>query len=874
MIKHKSHSIKNKLITIQTVTSLTLLLLFIFSYAIIELRGFRHSVRSELTAAANVLSHNAIPAIVFNDSAEAAKTLHSMDSYDYLLNAWITDSTGHLFAVYSKKGFEGYTFAGESKNDLVITRESILFSKEIKNGGHFLGTLHFRLNIVRFTSQIKKILFISTILLLAGMLISFLIANYTQRAISEPLLLLANTFQSIKSTKDFSVSMHKRSNDEIGMLYDGFNALADEIRHHNENLESLVLERTQDLETANRQLSRTSSALQEINITLKREIEERIKADEELKTSEEKLRVILQTMKEGVAVYTTGQVKFVNNAFCQLIGYSEEELIGKNSSEISEMIISPDDLEKVNNSANECFSGKKIERMEYRYINKNGDEVWVSGIPAIIPWGKEKAIIATMIDMTQHKKDTDELLKAKEAAESANKAKSTFLANMSHEIRTPMNAVLGYSQILQKDKSLNEIQLGYIKAINKSGEHLLALINDILDMSKIEAGRIQLIPVSFDLNEMAEDMSELFRIKAEEKNLQLKINLRNDVPRTILADQGRIRQVIINLIGNAVKFSTQGTVSMDISLRDEKTMSARISDQGIGIPANMLQRIFEAFEQTEKGVSTEGGTGLGLTISRKLARLLGGDIIVTSEPGKGSTFDFTFNFETGNKDEVCDHITYKRVKHLKEAYKNTKVLIVDDKDLNRDVAKTMLGAIGFTIKEAENGLEALELFEKWQPEIILLDIVMPVMDGREVASRIRATEAGQKVVIITVSASALDEEKAAILSLGVNDFVKKPFQENELLESIRIHAGLEYEYDNEAEESEVISITDQYDFKTLMSTLSPELKKRIANASVLGDINILNNLIEEVRETSGALADYLYTLQNSFRFEEILELSS
>ncbi|OFY31695.1 MAG: hypothetical protein A2X09_08975 [Bacteroidetes bacterium GWF2_43_11] len=873
MFKHIRHSIKYKLITIQTATSLALLLLFILSYAVIEVQDFRQSVKSELNAAADVLSHNAVPAIIFNDSTEAAKTLHAMDSYNQLLNAWISDTTGRLFAAYSKAGFEQYDFPILTGNNFEITDESILFTKEIKNEGQFLGTIHFRLDIIRFTSLIRTIVLMSLLVLLAGTLISFLIANYMQRTISEPLLLLANTFQSISSTKDFSVSMRKQSNDEIGTLYDGFNALASEIRHYHENLENLVKERTQELEAANRQLHNTSSALQEINIALKREIEERIKADEERKASEEKLHIILQTMEEGVAVYTAGKIKFVNAAFCRLIGYSEEELVGKDTSEITDQIIFQADLEKVNNSASDCFSGKRIERMEYRYVSKSGEEVWVSGIPAIIPWDKGNAIIATVVDMTQHKKDKDELLKAKEAAESANKAKSAFLANMSHEIRTPMNAVLGYSQILQKDKSLGKVQLGYIKAINKSGEHLLALINDILDMSKIEAGRIQLIPSSFDLVEMTEDIAELFRMRTEEKNLQLQIHLDTDVPRIISADQSRIRQIVINLISNAIKFSSRGIIRINITLKNKRMLCLRVADQGIGVPANMLQRIFEAFEQTEKGISTEGGTGLGLTISRKLARLLGGDITVTSEPDEGSTFEFTFGFETGFRHELSRHTDFKRIRHLKDKHKNIKVLVVDDKPLNRDVAKTMLGVIGFTIREAENGLEALKEFETWKPDIILLDIVMPLMDGREVVSRIRATEAGQKVVIITVSASALDEEKAAILSLGVNDFVKKPFQENELLESIGIQAGLEYEYDNEEEKEQGIK-ENRFDYKALVLILPQELRAKLAKASILGDIDMLRHLIGQIAETDSTLADHLFLLQKSFKFEEILELLS
>jgi PAS domain S-box-containing protein len=871
MLKSIRKSIKYKLIAIQITTSMVLLVLFAVVYSFFEVDGFKQSLKNELNATADVLAYNTIPAIIFQDTTEANKSLQALENYENILNVWINNENGNLFSSFSVKGQENYPY-GVLKDDIfTIQDEDILFSKPIFFEDQKLGTICLRLDISHFRAKILTIIFIGLAVIVIGIIISFLVANYTQRAISEPLIQLTDTFESIQKTKNFSVSLKKRSNDEVGLLYDGFNNLLNEINNYNENLERLVKERTSELETANDQLTETSMAFEQMNYILKEEINDRIKAEIELKASEEKMRIIMQTMEESVAVYTQENIKFVNAAFCRLIGYPEDEIVGHSTDEISAAILHPDDIQAVNDSAEACLSKNKIQRMEYRYLHKSGEEVWVSGIPAIIPWGNEKAIIATLVNITQHKKDKDELSQAKEAAELANKAKSAFLANMSHEIRTPMNAVLGYSQILQRDKSLGDLQRSYISSINKSGEHLLALINDILDMSKIEAGRVKLIPVSFDLFELAMDMTDLFKVKSEEKDLKIIVDIAENVPQYIMADQSRLRQIFINLIGNAVKFSSSGTIALKFCLEDNNMLNISVSDQGVGIPEEMMETIFEPFEQTEKGINHAGGTGLGLTISRKLARLMGGDITVKSTVNKGSTFKFTCAFEKGKNPEIARHKNSVRPVALKNKNKEVKVLVVDDKLLNRDVLMTMLGSIGFSLMEAVNGAEALQLFESWKPDIIIMDIVMPVMDGREATRRIRASEQGKNVVIIAVTASALDEEKAEILKLGVNDFVRKPFREAELLESMRIHGGIDYTYE------EFVTDKNQPDGEdasmlAFAQKLAAGLKKKMTEAAVMGDMDLLQDYIAVVAESDQQLAEHLTKLVNNFRFEEIVSL--
>ena len=871
MFKNLRKSIKYKLIAIQIATSIVLLVIFAGIYSYVEIESFKQSLKSELNAAADVLAYNTIPAIIFQDSMEAARSLKAMESYDHILNAWIIDNNARLFSSFSVNNFKDYDFPAFHNDTFSVRDKDIIFAKSISDDENVYGTICFRLDITHFRIKIFTIIFIGFGVILIGVLISFFMANYTQRAVSEPLIQLKDTFESIQSSKNFHVRLVKRSDDEVGLLYDGFNDLISEINNYHENLESIVNERTKQLENANRHLSETSMAFEQMNYMLKSEINDRINAEIELKASEEKMRIIMQTMEESVAVYTSEEVKFVNAAFCNMIGYSENEIVGKPTAEISAAILHPEDIELVSSSASACLQNNKIERLEYRYLHKSGAEVWVSGVPAIIPWGNERAIIATLVNITQHRKDKDELRKAMEAAELANRAKSAFLANMSHEIRTPMNAVLGYSQILQRDKSLGETHQKYISAINKSGEHLLALINDILDMSKIEAGRLSFVPVSFDLKELALDMKDIFKAKSEEKELKIVVEIDPEVPRFIKADQSRLRQILINLIGNAVKFSKDGTIKLLISTKEVGILSISVSDQGVGIPSDMIEKIFEPFEQTEKGINLAGGTGLGLTISRKLARLMGGDITVESEINKGSTFKFTCAFERGRPEDVVKIDESTSVVGLKDTSRKIKVLVVDDKEFNRDLLMTMLSSIGFSMLEAVNGEEAVNSFESWKPDVIIMDIVMPVMDGREATKRIRANALGKDVVIIAVTASALDEERAEILQLGVNDFIRKPFRASELLESIRIHTKVEYVYET-LMDMPLESDSTAKDWKERVNVIPASLQEKIRMAAQLGDIDLLKENIQLIDLDNHAFADYLTKLTESFNFEDITAL--
>ncbi len=387
-----------------------------------------------------------------------------------------------------------------------------------------------------------------------------------------------------------------------------------------------------------------------------------------------------------------------------------------------------------------------------------------------------------------------------EEKDRASRVKSEFLANMSHEIRTPMNAILGFAQVLERDPALTPWQDGHLKTIIRSGGHLLGLINDVLDMSKIEAGRITLDPVVFNLQDLLDDLAAVFRSRCEARDLRLVIDRAEGVPAFIRADEGKLRQVFVNLLGNAAKFTQEGGIALRVGaerLGPEGTqnlaLQVEVEDSGPGIDQQDLARIFVPFQQAEVGVRA-GGTGLGLAISRQFVEAMGGQLTVTSQVGKGSIFRFTVLVEEAPPEPDKKTLETRRVLGLAPGDVGLKVLVVDDQPDNRTVLRELLIPLGFDIREATNGSEALQEFARWEPKAVLMDMRMPVMDGYEATRQLRATEAGRTVLVVAVTASAFEYQEARVMAAGVDAYVRKPFRPEELFAALGEGLGLEYEY--------------------------------------------------------------------------------
>jgi signal transduction histidine kinase/CheY-like chemotaxis protein len=493
----------------------------------------------------------------------------------------------------------------------------------------------------------------------------------------------------------------------------------------------------------------------------------------------------------------------------------------------------------------------------------------------------------------------DELQRAKEASEAANQAKSIFLANMSHELRTPLNAILGFAQLLSRSQNLNSEQQENLDIISRSGEHLLTLINQVLDLSKIEAGKITLNETGFDLYRLLNDVVDLFRFRAEKKGLQLLFDCGSDVPRYVRTDEVKLRQVLINLLNNAVKFTKEGTVSLRVyelhelsetqKLKDSKTQKLcfEIEDTGPGITPDELTALFEAFVQTETGRRSQEGTGLGLPISQKFVQLMGGDIIVKSEVGKGTTF--TFKIQVGFVDQSTidnrqSNIS-KRVVALEPDQPRYRILIVDDNQNNRKLLIRLLAPFDFDLREAANGQEAIALWEAWKPHLIWMAIRMPVMDGYEATKRIRKLDTGywildtgdqhpapstqHRTIIIAVTASSFDEEQAIALSTGCDDFLRKPFRETEIFDLMGKHLGVRFVYD-ESRKSKVESQKSKVDdalTPEALATLPNELRIGLQQAVETIELEMTNTIIDQIREQDKPLGNALAELVKQYRFD-------
>ena len=480
---------------------------------------------------------------------------------------------------------------------------------------------------------------------------------------------------------------------------------------------------------------------------------------------------------------------------------------------------------------------------------------------------KLQGVFAAARDVTERKRYEQSL-------QQANRAKSVFLANMSHEIRTPMNAILGFSQLMLRDQDLTSRQCQYLGTINRSGEHLLALINDVLEMSKIEAGRTTLNSSTFDLPVLFNDLEMMFRVRTNEKRISFSVEMIGDVPQYIVGDINKLRQVFINVLGNAVKFTEQGGIGVRVHVDRESTggpdLRVEVEDTGPGISRDDQDKLFRHFEQTKTGQQTGTGTGLGLAISQEFIRLMGGAITVTSQVGKGSVFVIQLPLKEGEAQAVQTHDKPRHVLRLQPGQAKCRVLIADDIEDNRQLLAQLLAPLGFEIRLATNGVEAVQEFERWRPHLILMDFRMPVMDGHEAIRRIRPMAGGREPKIIAVTASAMEENRQALMEIGADDFISKPFREAELLQKIHDHLGLEYVYADEptaAAPEEVVDLTPES-----LASLPTDLIHLMREAVIGADLDQLLARIQEVEALAPEMARELRCLAEHFEYEKLLGL--
>ncbi|MCK5522925.1 MAG: response regulator [Thiomargarita sp.] len=496
-----------------------------------------------------------------------------------------------------------------------------------------------------------------------------------------------------------------------------------------------------------------------------------------------------------------------------------------------------------------------------------------SSVPVRNKKGELLGVALIFHDIIEQLENERKLIKAKEEADVAKQTKTAFLANMNHELRTPLNSILGYTQILKRDEALSAKQQDSIDIIRRSGELLLILINDLLELSKIEVNKLELYPTDFHFGYFIKDITALFQMRVKQKGISFTYEAQSPLPTCVHADEKRLRQIMLHLLGNAIKFTEQGEVSLKISYSYQEAVF-QIEDTGCGIISGEFENIFVPFQQLCDKKHQIEGIGLGLSITKKLVELMGGKLHVESTVGKGSTFWVMI--------KLSEVPGFERLEATKKSliigFKGTphKILVIDDDDAARTFIVTLLTSLGFDVIETMNGKEGVEKALVFKPDVILMDLMMPLMNGFEATRRIRQTSELKEVVIIAISGSVYEQDRKDSLLVGCNDFIAKPIQSDELLEKLRLYLELEWTYQEDTSNlpnhsPETVSEDDK---KIPMIAPPPKLAEALYQLAMKGDVG---KLMEEAKELQSdkqlaPFADELLQLANNFKVRKIREL--
>ena len=709
------------------------------------------------------------------------------------------------------------------------------------------------------------------------------------------------------------------------------------------------------------------TALQEVAGYLKIAIQEedaqqkRQQAELALRESEERFRQLAENISEVFYIATPdlSQMLYISPAYEEIWGRSCASLYEQPASWIED--IHPDDRDRVLAALTKKMQGELF-REEFRIVRQDGSTRWIfsRSFPIYNEAGQLLRYAGLAEDISDRKQAEAALKQAKEAAEAANLAKSQFLANMSHELRTPLNAILGFAQLLSRDGSLSPKHQESMETIHRSGQHLLALINDILTMSRIDAGRARANPSSFDLSHLLDTIEEIVQLRAESKSLKLVFERDPEIPQYIQTDKSKLRQILINLLDNAIKFTAAGTVKLRVKRVERSLLLAHgkkqtmnheqltlnllfeVEDTGPGIAPIALEHLFDPFIQASTSQKSQSGTGLGLAISQKLAQLLGGEINVRSSLGQGTTFRVNLSVCLARTADVQPQQRLRRAIGLVPNQPTYRILVVEDDRASRKLLAKLLESLGFEVQEAENGQIAVDLWDIWSPHLIWMDIRMPVMDGYEATRKIKTRGAmlgaggrgqkaggrGQRVKsqnrkqgtldihalpfiahsakqaldsgshtsplpkIVALTAGSFEQDRAEALAVGCDDFVRKPFQKEIVVEKLVQHLGVEFLYENEHQTTTGGNQqTDKHNFPSTLrkmkcptyldphapqaslATMPGEWVNQLYQAARQLDGNLILQLSKQNPGENDVLAQKLADLVHDFRFDIIMDMT-
>lgn len=583
--------------------------------------------------------------------------------------------------------------------------------------------------------------------------------------------------------------------------------------------------------------------LRRLNEELEKQVKERT---EELRKSEELFRLITENAGDLIVLCSMrGETVYASPSFEKLLGYHPKEIEGK----VITMLTDDENRKIILDVVNRIKQHpEQVITAEVKFRHKNGQWIdFVTTTTTVQSSGSdEMQLIFIGHDISSRKKIEEELIRSKMQAEEANRAKSRFLASMSHELRTPLNAILGFAQIMANASDIPHKHREYVKIMHNSGEHLLSMINDILDLSKIEAGRMELKPSISSLFDFLLDLENMMQIQARKNNLALVFERETEIPDFVELDFNKLRQILINLIGNAIKYTEKGNIWVYIR-KMENDLCFEVRDTGPGIEPSQITKIFDAFHQAN-GNNFSKGTGLGLTISMKLAQLMGGNIRVESTVGKGSTFTLQVPVKVVNQEKIL--VKNKKTFHIKNVAsqeKPPKIMIVDDVDENRIILAEFLSQVGFDCYDFSLAKPALEALDAIQPDIILTDIIMPEMNGKEFLVEIRKHETCSKTPVVAITASIFAETRTDLLQFGFDEFIHKPIDMHHLLDIISKFTSVSYEEEEESQKAMVQSHSTQT-LTNELDELSSAQKKQLTEALELLDVDSIQEIVNSLPE--------------------------
>jgi signal transduction histidine kinase/CheY-like chemotaxis protein/Skp family chaperone for outer membrane proteins len=809
-ISFRTLSIKGKLMLVTMLTSSVALLVASAGFLVYDLVAFRARMSQDLMTEARIIGANTAAGLAFHDERAVGEILAALKARDETVSAALYTPNGELFASYlradvaglpPRRQGSGYHFAD---NRLEVSQQIVLH-------GEALGTLQIVSDMRHWDARLKRYTNIVFFLMFGAAGIAFLFSSKLQTVISRPILDLERTMRTVSNHKNFSLRAPKAHDDEVGALIDGFNTMLSEIQQRDTALQAAnedLQARTRQLEQEIAERLRTQEELKSLNATLEQRVAERSAAAEQrslelaqsqhaLEKQTRILQSILNSMSDGVIVADDeGRFILFNPAAENILHRRLTEGPTETWSErfgfhLADAVTPypPEEFPLV-----KAIRGHAVDVADV-FIRHSGipEGLWVS--VNATPLRDEEGVlhngVAVLHNITTHKRAEEALLKAKDAAEAANRAKSQFLANMSHELRTPLNAIIGYSEMLQEqaldsgqDESIPDLQ-----KIHSAGRHLQSLIDHILDLSKIEAGKLELFLETFDVGDVVRDVLTTIGPLVERNGNTLQAQY--DDLGVIRADMTRLRQILFNLLSNACKFTERGSVRLDAFRQltgGTEWIHFRVSDTGIGMTPEQSSRLFQEFTQVDASTTRKyGGTGLGLAISKRFSEMMGGEISVESVLGAGSTFSVCFPVGLGTADEDREPAADRTGGYdaSSPAVQNT-VLVIDDDPVVHDLMTRFLAKDGVRVVVASAGEEGLALARRLHPAAITLDVMMPGMDGWTVLATLKADPQLSSIPVVMVT---MTDDRRTGYALGASDYLTKPIDPGRLSAALRRQLG-------------------------------------------------------------------------------------